>query len=74
MKWTSAQHAAVSVEGYLAGIAGRPRRANPYKLGTISALWWFQNWYSGRAKRARNSLRQEPAQTPKQGYRRLILP
>ena len=59
MKRTSIQHAAVFVEGYLAGITGNPRKANPHKLGSVSALWWFESWDRGKYKRTRKSFELE---------------
>ena len=62
MKWTSIQHTVIFVEGYLAGITGKPRTANPYRLGTVSALWWFESWDLGKYKRTRRNFRQKAVQ------------
>ena len=63
MKWTSIQHAIVSVEGYLAGLADAPRTANRYKLGTVSSLWWFEYWHWGKYVRARRSFKRKTVET-----------
>jgi ribosome modulation factor len=44
-------------EGYIAGISGSLRVANPKKAGSIQAAAWFEGWDQGNAKRALNLAR-----------------
>jgi ribosome modulation factor len=41
-------------EGYLAGIWGGERGADPYKPGSREAAAWLEGWEQGTAKRALN--------------------
>ena len=52
MKRSSISRGLVFVDGYLAGIAGYPRRANPHRPRSPSALLWGERWGDGSVRRA----------------------
>ncbi len=44
----------IFADGYLSGIAGEPRAANPQKTDGDAASVWFDGWDKGDAKRVLN--------------------
>jgi ribosome modulation factor len=51
---------AIFLAGYAAGVVGAARATNPHKPDTDDALFWFDGWDHGDAKRTLNTAKEEP--------------
>jgi ribosome modulation factor len=57
MEQAASDHGRIFAEGYLAGISGDLRSANPQKAESIEAAAWLEGWDQGNAKREQNNAR-----------------
>jgi ribosome modulation factor len=57
MEQAASDHGRIFAEGYLAGISGDLRSANPQKAEGIEAAAWLEGWDQGNAKREQNNAR-----------------